>query len=320
MAGYEREIDIMLQGNPGLRSRTVKIHFADFDQDQCVEVFLLMLKKLKGEYKLSAAAERDLPTFMGDLLATFGAAYDFGNGRSVENYLFLVKDAYLQRTARRSEPISTADLQNAWEEYVARYSPSGGESKRSPPTQGDFKGQGQGQSRSSAQPSFVHGHSHTHDRSSQKSAENDSSIDAVRDANTTDEQWAQVVQALEERKRQQAAMEALRLAAEEARRKAEEAKRAADEAKRRQAAAQEQKRLQELARQAQERARKAREAERAKQAELERQRIAQQKIERLEKLKRISKCVQGFEWLKVSGGYRCAGGSHFVTDAQLASV
>lgn len=36
-----------------------------------------------------------------------------------------------------------------------------------------------------------------------------------------------------------------------------------------------------------------------------------------EKLRNLGVCVQGFQWLKMLGGYRCAGGTHFVTDAQL---
>ena len=36
-----------------------------------------------------------------------------------------------------------------------------------------------------------------------------------------------------------------------------------------------------------------------------------------EKLKVVGKCPMGFDWLKREGGWVCAGGSHFVTDAQL---
>lgn len=36
-------------------------------------------------------------------------------------------------------------------------------------------------------------------------------------------------------------------------------------------------------------------------------------------LRKIAKCPAGFEWFKVGGGWRCGGGSHFVTDAELAS-
>lgn len=36
------------------------------------------------------------------------------------------------------------------------------------------------------------------------------------------------------------------------------------------------------------------------------------------RLQEIGQCVAGFQWIRQSGGYRCAGGSHFVTDEQLA--
>lgn len=38
------------------------------------------------------------------------------------------------------------------------------------------------------------------------------------------------------------------------------------------------------------------------------------------KLKHAGVCVQGFRWVKREGGWRCAGGSHFVSDEQLAGM
>ncbi|THH17888.1 hypothetical protein EUX98_g9045 [Antrodiella citrinella] len=36
-----------------------------------------------------------------------------------------------------------------------------------------------------------------------------------------------------------------------------------------------------------------------------------------QKLRSMGLCVAGFRWIKQTGGYRCAGGSHFVSDGQL---
>ena len=71
-----------------------------------------------------------------------------------------------------------------------------------------------------------------------------------------------------------------------------------DELKRRREAA----RLQEL------RARVAREAEASKRA-------AEARVQA--KLQRVGNCVAGFAWIKQANGYRCAGGGHFVTNAAL---
>lgn len=36
-----------------------------------------------------------------------------------------------------------------------------------------------------------------------------------------------------------------------------------------------------------------------------------------QKLRQMGVCVAGFRWIRQSDGYRCAGGSHFVSNAQL---
>jgi hypothetical protein len=75
-----------------------------------------------------------------------------------------------------------------------------------------------------------------------------------------------------------------------------------------------------------ERARLQHEMERRKQEaiarELEKKREALAEAHRKEqahqqKLRAMGVCVAGFPWIKGSGGYRCAGGSHWVLDAQL---
>ena len=36
-----------------------------------------------------------------------------------------------------------------------------------------------------------------------------------------------------------------------------------------------------------------------------------------EKLRKIGKCCMGFDWLRIEGGYKCAGGTHFCTDEEI---
>lgn len=52
------------------------------------------------------------------------------------------------------------------------------------------------------------------------------------------------------------------------------------------------------------------------QREVQRKRIEQEK-QIQEKLKRIGRCPQGFVWLNIGTGYRCAGGSHYCSNAQI---
>ncbi|KAF5346146.1 hypothetical protein D9758_009987 [Tetrapyrgos nigripes] len=59
-----------------------------------------------------------------------------------------------------------------------------------------------------------------------------------------------------------------------------------------------------------------------REAELKARREAEEKARKKEaqaqqKLRSMGVCVAGFRWIKSHGGYRCAGGSHFVSDAQL---
>jgi hypothetical protein len=58
------------------------------------------------------------------------------------------------------------------------------------------------------------------------------------------------------------------------------------------------------------------------QKELERRRKAEEERKRQEataqtKLRQMGICPAGFQWIKQGGGYKCAGGTHWVNDAQL---
>ena len=36
-----------------------------------------------------------------------------------------------------------------------------------------------------------------------------------------------------------------------------------------------------------------------------------------EKLRNMGVCVQGYQWVRQAGGYRCAGGSHYIGNDRL---
>ena len=97
-----------------------------------------------------------------------------------------------------------------------------------------------------------------------------------------------------------AAAEAERLAAQQA--KDEEERRRQEEARRKHLEALR------LQREAEDRARRLRE-------EVERKRKEEERVQT--KLRNMGVCVQGFQWIKHSGGYRCAGGAHWVSDGEL---
>jgi SpoVK/Ycf46/Vps4 family AAA+-type ATPase len=149
-----------------------------------------------------------------------------------------------------------------------------------------------------------------------------------RDPGVTDAVWRQLqadkAAAIEEQKRREEAIERARKEfreAQEAQEKAQmEIAKALEEAR-----SADQKRLEEIKRKLEEerlreaaaraeRARKLAELRAREEAEkLERQREAQAQA----KLRCMGVCPVGFRWIKQAGGYRCAGGAHFVTDSQL---
>ena len=147
------------------------------------------------------------------------------------------------------------------------------------------------------------------------------SIDPPRDAGVSDEVWERLqqdkaaAQASEQEYKQLLEQEAAAAAV----RKTEAKITAALEEAARHAVGDEAKRRHEEARLQHELERRAREADlealqRRRQAEEEQRR---KEREAQKKLREMGVCCAGFRWIKQAEGYRCAGGSHFVSDAQL---
>jgi hypothetical protein len=145
-----------------------------------------------------------------------------------------------------------------------------------------------------------------------------------RDDGVTDEVWAQLekdkamvdtnekelVRVTRDEQGQKRELQRLKDEEDRSAREADEAKRREDgEARKRH----EQERLRhEMERRMQEAIAKGHEKKRQALVEARRKEQANQ-----EKLRHMGVCVMGYRWIKQSGGYRCAGGSHWVSDAQL---
>lgn len=53
---------------------------------------------------------------------------------------------------------------------------------------------------------------------------------------------------------------------------------------------------------------------------VEEERRRREELERKKKLERAGMCPAGYHWIEQGGGYRCAGGSHFVSKGELAAM
>ena len=83
-AGYEKEMDAMLNSNPGLMGRfPYKYRFSDYDADQLMEIALHLFKK--DDYILSDEAQAILHQRICDTLSQ--RTKNFGNARWVEQFI-----------------------------------------------------------------------------------------------------------------------------------------------------------------------------------------------------------------------------------------
>ena len=90
MAGYPREMDDLLNSNPGLRSRIFKIiEFEDYTDDEMLEILEKMCKE--NDCILSVSAKEKAAKKIKSLRYEEG----FGNGRSVRNMYMQIMQKYM---------------------------------------------------------------------------------------------------------------------------------------------------------------------------------------------------------------------------------
>ncbi|KAL8734543.1 MAG: hypothetical protein Q9166_001443 [cf. Caloplaca sp. 2 TL-2023] len=341
LAGYDKDINKLISTNPGLSSRfPEEVIFQNMSPEQCIE----LLQKKLGQKHVTIFSLDDIHSSayrsMCDLFKQLAALPSFGNGREVETLaktmlgfiyrqpvtngtLLLSEDdalrltktmlherqdrsANMPNTSIEILPRATASAAGSQPPWASSAPPSAAKDQKSE-TEADKKGNG---SQTSA----------SHDPSP-------SDCDTPRDPGVSDEIWNQLQldkQAAIEKEQREAAVLQIQ---EEALAKAKtlEAEKAlaletlAKQQAKDQAERQELKRRHEQARLAEHRARIEREQ---MLAELERVRVQQarrrdREVKAQKKLHDMGVCVAGFRWIKQPSGYRCAGGSHYVSDQQL---
>jgi hypothetical protein len=346
LAGYDADINRLMSMNPGLTSRFPEsIQFGPLSPRECIQLLDVLLSKEKGNILEKAQVEFDITCLqrpdpqltmeMSQRFDVLSQTARWANARDVET----VKQAIFGRTLKSleasngkklllSKQVVIEELDNMIHERSKRenYSvqrPSTGIQRGEPELSLHSRPVDQPVTKVETKTftkagvtADVKPNTAIEPETQQQAATSD------RDPDVSEEVWDQlrkdkaaadaremenlrVMKEVEEQKKK-----ILRLKEEEenAAKEAEKAK--ADEALRRH---HEQARLvHELERRRQEEIAKRLEKQREALAEVRRKEQANQ-----EKLKAMGVCPVGYRWIKQSAGYRCAGGSHYVSDARL---
>jgi flagellar biosynthesis GTPase FlhF len=348
LAGYDKDIDRLMSMNPGLTSRFPEsIVFKDMPPATCLElmvkVFVGLKEKSKASLDLSVItpASSSLEHTVVDLFTKFSRLDSWGNARDVKS---LAKDIFRKLVSTAVPPITslvlTEDLiidtmQSTLLERFKRSEAMG--TTRFQHQMHSNRPWTQQQQEHTQKPPDISNSQHTTNSLSQDSgAANPSNptpneqdkaaskavshkpeqasedpLDALlkvkRDPGVSDAVWEQ----LERDKHALIAGEREYKQRQEEKKKEEQ--RIKDLIRAVKAAAQdEERRRLEKARIEAELRRRQRDAE---MAAIERQRAVEREMQK--KIRMMGPCPMGFRWIKGSGGYRCAGGSHWLSDAQI---
>ena len=323
LAGYDHDIQRLLVVNPGLTSRfPEKVAFKSFSSESCAE---LLVQELAKEVYLDLAHIHSLSASTS-VLAAFEQLIsigDWANARDVQNLAKLVSSNVLERAPDASSGelilVAEQDVLHALQSMIAERSrraallvpptPRSGAPGSNHALQSTTPVQSSGPPRTPASVVEVA----TADPPVFTGARDNANVEIERDAGVSDDVWSaltadkqkaidaeryfdQIVSSYmeQERHRQDQNDEPISSIEEDN----DPATRAA-----RLRREQERVRCEQL---------------RREKEEMERQR--EHEVRMQGKLRKMGVCSQGFRWIKQASGYRCAGGSHYVSDAALDAI
>jgi len=331
LAGYAKEINDLLPLNPGLSSRfPEEIIFPNMSPGCCLQILERSLK----QKEIEAPALRDIksPDYksMVGLLKELASTPNWGNARDIQTLAKTMIGSVYQAisTMTGSLSISPEDILTCTRTMLAER-----QSRAASLPSSNLSAFPQQPAQSLDQPPparhAVSAASAT-DQSVPSLDDPESHVNQTseeRDPGVSDQIWNQL------QADQQAADRAQKIAEEQLQRqeqdlvlaKALETAKTAELARLAQQKAKDDAEMNELKRQREEtrlQEQMARIAREQALAELERVRMEQQKRKEQEakaqqKLREMGVCPVGYRWIKQSGGYGCAGGSHWVSDGQL---
>ncbi|KAL4988395.1 P-loop containing nucleoside triphosphate hydrolase protein [Aspergillus falconensis] len=328
LAGYDNDINRLMTVNPGLTSRfPEELEFNGLSPADCVQLLTKLLQKRKADFlpKVHSfdldALDSPTPLFTKKLLSRFQSLIrtsNWANARDIQTLAKAIFRVAIQRMRDKNVSVSEELILSHIDHMISER--TNREAKQSV-TRNPLIDLLQAQTfeRKPAPPVLtamsnspaLHKEKENAEEPAAPAFETPPDI-VPRDDGVPDDVWHQLQQdrqAAETAEEQYQKLLDKERAAEKAINELTnppaEAFKADDEAKKQH----ERQRLEELKRRAElERLRKIREAE--EQARRKEQQIQQ-------KLRRMGRCIAGFQWIKQASGYRCAGGSHFVSNEAL---